>query len=159
MNRKGINNPMFGRHHSEETKRKMSIRRKGLKLSEEWKMKISLSNQGLNRGENNINWKGDKAGYAAFHQYLRKNYGNPIKCESCGKKGKKNLSGRWNIDWALKRNYQHAHERNSYLGLCRSCHMKYDMNKKKINFLTKIATELEKRMVRDNKGRLLKLYV
>lgn len=42
----GINNPMYGKHHSEEAKKKMSIVRIGKKLSEETKKKLSLSHRG-----------------------------------------------------------------------------------------------------------------
>ena len=40
---KGKNHPMFGRHHTEESKRKMSKRKIGCKRSEETKGKISES--------------------------------------------------------------------------------------------------------------------
>jgi hypothetical protein len=84
--RKGNGNPMFGRKHSDETKRKMVEARKGYKHSEETlekmrqsaqgkhcgeknamfgkkqsdetKLKISLANIGLHGGENNPKWNG-----------------------------------------------------------------------------------------------------
>lgn len=42
------NNPMYGKHHSEETKRKISLAGKNRKHSEETKMKISKSLSGEN---------------------------------------------------------------------------------------------------------------
>ena len=42
----GEDNPWFGKHHTEESKRKMSEARKGVPKTEEWKRKISESNKG-----------------------------------------------------------------------------------------------------------------
>lgn len=42
----GSNNPMFGIYHSEETKRKISMKRKGIVVTEETKRKISDSTKG-----------------------------------------------------------------------------------------------------------------
>lgn len=50
----GKNHPMFGKHHSDETKKKISLIHKGKKISEETKLKISEANKGIN----NWNWKG-----------------------------------------------------------------------------------------------------
>ena len=59
---KGKNNPMWGRHHSEETRRKMSIAGKGRKLTEIHKTKISEAKKGKERlrGKDSANWKGGK---------------------------------------------------------------------------------------------------
>ena len=42
----GKDNPWFGRHHTEQSRRKMSEARKGIPKTEEWKKKISESNKG-----------------------------------------------------------------------------------------------------------------
>lgn len=42
----GKDNPWFGRHHTEETKREMSAKRKGAAKSDEWKKKISKAEKG-----------------------------------------------------------------------------------------------------------------
>jgi hypothetical protein len=42
----GEDNPWFGRHHTEESKRKMSQQRKGIKHSEEWNKNISKALKG-----------------------------------------------------------------------------------------------------------------
>lgn len=42
----GKNHPMFGKHHSEETKKHWSLIRKGRKLTEEQKLKIALKSKG-----------------------------------------------------------------------------------------------------------------
>jgi hypothetical protein len=44
----GINNPMFGKKHSNETKEKLSKKNKGKILSRETKEKISIKNKGRN---------------------------------------------------------------------------------------------------------------
>lgn len=52
---KGDKHPMYGKHHSEETKKKISESNKGRKLSNETKKKISEGNKGKQwmKGENN----------------------------------------------------------------------------------------------------------
>lgn len=42
----GKDNPWFGKHHSLETRKRMSETRKGIPKSEEWKHKISIANLG-----------------------------------------------------------------------------------------------------------------
>lgn len=57
--RKGKNNPFYGRKHTEESKRKMSGALKGREkppFSEEHKRKMSEGNT----GKNNSNWKGGR---------------------------------------------------------------------------------------------------
>jgi len=65
-----------------------------------------------------------KKEYDAIHQWLRYNYGRPEKCSHCGIYGTK--KHRWNIDWALIRGEIHARNIKKYIGLCMSCHQKYD---------------------------------
>ena len=70
------------------------------------------------RGVNNSSWKGDKAGYAAFHRRLYSKYGKPTKCTQCGTEDSKHY------DYAnLTGNYQ---DLDDYAAMCRSCHWKYD---------------------------------
>ena len=47
----GVNNPMYGRHHSRETKQKISQSLKGKKHSEETREKISQSLKGKKHSE------------------------------------------------------------------------------------------------------------
>ncbi len=105
--------------------------------------------------ENNFNWKGKSASYSAFHNYLINHYGNPLKCEHCKEVGKKGLGGRWNIDWALKKSFSHAQKRENYLGLCRSCHIKYDMTTEKRNFRSKVAKKFMKKLSRNKLGQFV----
>lgn len=51
--RRGENHPMYGKHHSEESRKKISDSHIGIKLSEEHKEKISISCKGINIGKNN----------------------------------------------------------------------------------------------------------
>ena len=62
---KGKKNPMKNKHHTEETRNKMSDAHKGKKHSEETRKKLSEGN----KGENNNNWKG---GRTPINIYLRK---------------------------------------------------------------------------------------
>lgn len=92
----------------------------GKSLSEKHKKKISDSRI----GENNPNWKGDKAGYLAKHMWAYKNLGKPDVCEHCGKSG---LSG-YSINWANKSG-KYLRKVEDWLRLCVSCHRKYDLQK------------------------------
>lgn len=48
LHNQGKNNPFYGKHHTEETKKKLSELHKGKKLSEETKKKISKKTSGKN---------------------------------------------------------------------------------------------------------------
>ena len=91
--------------------------------------------------EANGRWLGSAAGYHSIHQWLKRNYGSPTECEQCGTKGHKEKGGRWSIHCALKQGAIHSHDRANYLGLCRTCHGKYDWNEKKTEQM-KIAASL-----------------
>ena len=63
--KKGEKNPFFGKRHSEQTKLKMSIARKGKLKSKETRRRMSESLKGVRAGEKNPNWKGGvKVGWA-----------------------------------------------------------------------------------------------
>ena len=64
--------------------------------------------------------------YVLVHQWLRAHYGNPPKCEHCGATGLQRKDGRCAIQWALKNGKEYARNRKNYLGLCQSCHHRYD---------------------------------
>lgn len=70
-------------------------------------------------GNNNDTWKGDKAGYSAFHRRLEALKGRPKKCEICGTDDPKKT-----YDWAnLTGEYDDPED---FKRMCRSCHWKYD---------------------------------
>ena len=71
------------------------------------------------RGQKNHMWKGDAAGYAAFHYRMTTLRGQPKKCEECGtddpEKG---------YEWAsISGDFANP---DDYRRLCRSCHHNYD---------------------------------
>lgn len=74
-------------------------------------------------GENSPYWLGDKASYSAIHVWLRKAWGNANDCEECG--GAKSKQ----FDWA-NISGKYSRERSDWKMLCRSCHKRYDFNKK-----------------------------
>ena len=96
-------------------------------MPEWWKEKLR-GPRPFTRGEQNHQWKGEKIGYSMLHRWLCGTYGNPPMCEKCGKKGAKTgKNQRWDIVWALKRGLSYKRDVKSFLGLCRSCHGKYDI--------------------------------
>lgn len=106
---------LLGYLNSPATRKKMSVARKGV---EPWnKGKTYLSP--LTSDEQHWAWKGDKVGYNALHDWVRRKKGTPLKCEKCGtEKSKKfewaNISGKYKrvlTDWVR---------------LCGSCHKKMD---------------------------------
>ena len=59
--------------------------------------------------------------YRGIHSWMVRKYGQPTKCEDCGKDG---LTGR-QIDWANS-DHKYRRVREDYLRLCKKCHRKYD---------------------------------
>jgi len=66
--RSGKGNVMYGKHHTEATKEKIS--RHNLE-------------SGHSRGINNPNWKGDNVEYSALHAWIRRHLSKPELCENC----------------------------------------------------------------------------
>jgi len=62
--------------------------------------------------------------YDTIHHWLLYHFGHPKYCEFCGKEGKKKKH--WNIHWALLRGKIYGKNKESFIGLCASCHEKYD---------------------------------
>ena len=80
------------------------------------------------RRSNNHNWKGDDAGYSAFHRRLYKN--QPKKCEVCGTTDESSL-----YDWAnVTGRYN---DPDDYKRMCRSCHAKHDNLVRNFNHVEK----------------------
>lgn len=74
-------------------------------------------NLGDTTGEKNGRWKGDKVGYFALHEWIKKNKPKPKLCEKCKKIPPRDLA---NISGEYKRDV------NDFEWLCRSCHFKKD---------------------------------
>lgn len=72
-------------------------------------------------GEQLYNWKGDKVGYSALHDWLGLHFGKANKCEQCGKTG----IGK-QIQWALIKGMKYERKRENFWQLCARCHVHYD---------------------------------
>ncbi len=70
-----------------------------------------------NKGENNVNWSGDKVGKKGLHSWIRNHKPLPIFCEDCNIAKPYDVA---NVSGEYKRDI------NDYKWLCRSCHMKMD---------------------------------
>ena len=68
------------------------------------------------KGSNHWNYKGNNAGYSAFHLRVQAKRGKAKECDFCGRKS-------W-VEWANLLGYYE--DVNDYLPLCRSCHKNYD---------------------------------
>lgn len=67
------------------------------------------------------NWKGDKVGKPALHNWVERQLGKPKKCEHCNTETAKCFD--WsNISQEYKRDI------NDWQRLCRKCHSSYDKN-------------------------------
>lgn len=71
--------------------------------------------------EMNVNWKGDKASYAAKHIWARNNFGKPDKCDECEEDKKR-------IEWA-NISGKFLRDRKDWKKLCVSCHRKFDYSR------------------------------
>ena len=115
----GINSSWFQKGHKSfltpDSIRKIGIASLGRKHSELAKHKISEANQ----NEKHPQWKGDRVGYLALHQWIARKLGNPKKCEHCETTTAKRY------DWA---NVSGDYKRDltDWIRLCRKCHIQYD---------------------------------
>jgi len=71
-------------------------------------------------GDEHPNWKGDDAGYFIIHDWINKNWKKPDTCQHCGKDKK--------LDWANISGENKRSDRNDWITLCRSCHVRFDWN-------------------------------
>ena len=143
-------NTMLGKHHTEETKLKMSLANKGRKFSDEQKRNMSIARKGKNYSS--MFKKGCPAPKTAFKKgqkpwnyidgrsklkspnrygddweairliiYMRDNY----KCQECGitmNEYKRPLDIHHKIPFLIS----HDNSLNNLITLCRSCHMKIE---------------------------------
>jgi hypothetical protein len=88
----GINHPMYGKHPSEETRKKMSEGKKGKYIGDkspsfgrhhtvEARKKIGENTRKRIGSENN-KWKGDDVGYGGLHKWVYRQLGKPIYCSN-----------------------------------------------------------------------------
>lgn len=69
-------------------------------------------------GETPYNFKGDKVGYDALHDWVKRHRGKAKTCEFCGSTK--------NVQWANK-SHEYIRILSDWLELCYRCHRAYDM--------------------------------
>lgn len=79
----------------------------------------------VEKGERHPSWKGQDISYKHLHIWLRNTYGKPIYCEHC-----KSTDPSKRYEWA-NISGEYKRDRDDYLRLCHSCHMKFDYKKPK----------------------------
>ena len=99
---------------------KLTGKKKGA-MSEDTKAKISIKLKLIYKDETKTtNWKGDNVGYFGVHDWMTKNYGQPVGCEVCGVNDN-NIKYYWaNLSQQYKR------DRKDFKRMCMPCHRKYD---------------------------------
>ena len=76
--------------------------------------------------EKNPGWLGDDAGYGAIHNWIRRKFGEPTKCEKCLK-----TNNERKINWANK-GHTYKRIKSDWVQLCYSCHRLFDYGKIKL---------------------------
>ncbi len=128
--RTGEKHPNYGKHLSEETKKKISESLKGKKHSEETKKKMSDAKKGKKGriGVNASNYKGDDIkSMSAIHKRVRKLKPLPVdgKCKICNKISDK--EGITKLHLSNIKNHQYTLNPDDYQYAHRCCHMSNDM--------------------------------
>lgn len=149
----GKNHPMYGKHHTEETRAKMSINRKGKccgkesphfgkNRSLESRAKQSTSRKGKLCGEKNPNWKGGISTEPYCWAWNNKEYKDSIKqrdnyqCQNPECWGKSNNLTIHHIDY-IKKNCQPL----NLVTLCASCNSRANFNREYwIDIYTRVKT-------------------
>lgn len=111
----GKNHYLFGKHLSEEAKKKLSLNNS--MHDPLARKKVSDYAKENNVGENNNNFKGDKAGYDAIHLWIKKRKPNGGICEVCGSTEKKLI---------LACIGEYKRDPDQFSWMCWSCHSKHD---------------------------------
>lgn len=120
------NNYWLGRKMSEAHKRAISNGvKKNLPSTAFEKGKhfhpITEFKKGQTENDKNINWKGDKVGYFALHNWISRKLGKANKCEA----NPKHTLTAIRFEWANISN-KYLRDFNDWIQLCKSCHMKFD---------------------------------
>lgn len=128
----------FGRKQSEETKRKIGLAHKGMKHTEESKIKCGLANKGKiisesTRKKLSLARQSEKhpnwKGDEASYSALHHWVARYLgKPATCEFCGKTGLTGK-HINWANK-SHEYKRDLTDWLRLCAPCHSKYDGQKK-----------------------------
>ena len=94
--RSGSNNPFFGHAHTKKARRAISVG---------------------HLSEKNVNWKGDKVGYIALHEWVTRRFKKTKLCQNCKERSPFDLA---NKSGKYKRDIR------DWKWLCRRCHMLED---------------------------------
>jgi len=90
----------------------------GWNPSEEIRKRIRENRKGKCIGKIHPKWKGEKVGYDALHDWIKRKKGKAKQCVHCGTKDAKRYE--WsNIDHKYRRNV------DDFIELCTKCHYKY----------------------------------
>lgn len=92
-----------------------------------WLKKYASSD--AHRGKGNPQWKGPEASYSSVHKWLVSHF-QKTNCANCDRKT--------GLDWALLKGKKYDHNRDNFIVLCRSCHLKYDYTKERRIFMGKM---------------------
>ena len=116
----GANNPMYGKHHSEETKRKISLNKgnTGRKFPPEHRERMRLAKL----GQRNPMWKGDNVCNDALHHWIHRHFPKPELCQICNDKTPydiANINSKYNPE-------TYTRDLKNWRWLCRRCHMESD---------------------------------
>ena len=90
------------------------------------------------KGEGHPRWAKNPV-YSTIHAWLVNIYGKASKCENivCDEVCKI-------YDWALLKNKDYERNRENFIMLCRSCHLRYDLNMKRRNKYKEIYKKRKK---------------
>lgn len=88
-------------------------------------LKNTPKREHIRKGEKHFNWKGEKVGYIALHEWISNYKPKPKLCENCIKNKPYDLA---NISGEYKRDIK------DFKWLCRSCHMKEDKRLDKLKY-------------------------
>lgn len=103
VHRTGAANPFYGKKHSEETKAKISLAKKGIMF-----------------GPKHHLWKGDTVSLQGLHKWVIRHLGQPNECEHCGK-----VATGHDMQWANVSG-EYKRELTDWKRLCAKCHFAFD---------------------------------
>ncbi len=109
--------PMLGKHHSEDTKKKLSKVFLGKKISDERRQAMVSS---AKRGSDSPEWKGNDASYGAKHVFIISVLGKADHCSF----DKTHTASRFN--WCNVSG-SYLRELDDWIQLCPKCHKEYDI--------------------------------
>ena len=157
----GVNNPFFGKKHTEETKkiikekRKLQKMRKGFTVTEKTRKKISNSRYGKYKGKENKNWKGGISplivkirGLIQNKEWIRNVFKKDnFTCKMCNKRGLILEAHHINMLTKIVRTNNIKSEEDAIncselwdisngITLCKECHLK-ETNKQRKKWLKK----------------------